>query len=304
MIEKNFDNTEIPAKLMDTLRQGYAGDREKAVEDCPVSENAIAYAIEELAPHARQKVEDHLQFCRACMNLVLDARAAKIESQAQCGRPQTVLPALSDAINRPAKPSLIEKLVAGFKMPSMVPKMIATAAVAFMAVSIVYYALMDPAVVNKLPVVKNKITPAQIEKKNQIHPPANDSQEEPVSLNTISTRQEWATDPFEPLFNGKSERVAAKKKRAKRASHPRTPLEALDLSQLKLVGVTLSDKGNTALVEDASGKGYIIKKGTYIGANAGKVIQILRDRFIIEEEIEDVHGKIITQKRVIKLHKP
>jgi len=87
-------------------------------------------------------------------------------------------------------------------------------------------------------------------------------------------------------------------------SRPGTPLEALDLSQVKLVGVTLSDKGNTALVEDASGKGYVIKKGTYIGGNGGKVILILKDRFIIEEEIEDVHGKIISQKTVIKLHKP
>jgi type IV pilus assembly protein PilP len=304
MIEKNFDNSEIPAKLMDTLRQGYAGDRQKAVEDCPVSENAIGYAFEELPPHAQQKVEDHLQSCRACMNLVLDVRAAQTELQAQGGRPETVLPALSDAINRPAKTSLIEKLAAGFRMPTMVPKIIATAAVAFLAAPIVYYALIDPTVVEKLPVVKNKIAPAQIEKKKQIHPPVNDSQEESASFNSISTREEWTTDPFEPLFNGKSGRIAAKKKRAKRASRPRTPLEAIDLSQLRLVGVTLSAKGNTALVEDASGKGYVIKKGTYIGANAGKVIQILKDRFIIEEEIEDVHGKIITQKRVIKLHKP
>jgi type IV pilus assembly protein PilP len=302
MIEKNFDNTEIPAKLMDTLRRGYAGDREKAVEDCPVSENAIAYAFEELAPDAQQKVEDHLQSCSACMNLVLDARAAETESQAQGGRPETVLPALSNAIHRPTKPSLIEKLAAGFRMPSMLPKIIATAAVACMAVPIVYYVLKDPAAVKKLPIVKNTIASAQIEKKKQIHPPANDSQEEPASFNSISTREGWATDPFEPLFNGKQGRVAAKKKRAKRA--PRTPLEALDLSQVKLVGITLSDKGNTALVEDASGKGYVIKEGTYIGVNAGKVIQILKDRFIIEEEIEDVHGKIISQKRVIKLHKP
>lgn len=304
MIEKKLDNTEIPGKLMDTLRRGYAGDREKAFEDCPVSENAIAYAFEELAPDAQQKVKDHLQSCRACMNLVLDARAAETESQAQGGRPETVLPALSNAINHPSKPSLIEKLAAGFRMPSMVPKFIATAAAACMAVSIVYTVIKDPAAVKKLPVVKNTIAPAQIEKKKQIHPPANDSQEEPASFNSISTREGWETDPFEPLFNGKQGRVAANKKRAKRMSRPRTPLEALDLSQVKLVGVTLSDKGNTALVEDASGKGYVIKKGTYIGANGGKVILILKDRFIIEEEIEDVHGKIISQKTVIKLHKP
>jgi type IV pilus assembly protein PilP len=184
----------------------------------------------------------------------------------------------------------------------MALKIMATAAVACMAVPIVYYVLNDPAAVKKFPVVKNKITPAHIEKKKQIPPPTNDSQEEPASFNSISTRRERATDPFEPLLNGKSGRVAAEKKRAKHM--PRTPLEALDLSQLKLVGVTLSDKGNTALVEDASGKGYVIKEGTYIGVNAGRVIQILKDRFIIEEEIEDVHGKMITQKRVIKLHKP
>lgn len=304
MIEKNIDNTEIPAELMDTLRRSYAGDRENVVEDCPVSGNAIAYALEELAPDARQKVEDHLQFCRACMNLVLDARAAETESQALSDRPATVLPALSDAINRPAKPSLIKKLAAGFKMPTMVPKVIATAALAFMAAPIVYYATIDPALVEKLPVVKNNIAPAQIEKKKPIHPPANDLHKESASVNSISTREEWTTDPFEPLFNGQSGHAAANKKRAKRASHPRTPLEALDPGQLKLVGVTLSDKGNTALVEDATGKGYVIKKGTYIGANGGRVVQILKDRFIIEQEIEDVHGKMITQKRVIKLHKP
>jgi Tfp pilus assembly protein PilP len=304
MIEKNIDSVEITAKLMDTLRRGYAGDREKAVEDCPGSENAIAYAFEELAPDAQQQVKDHLQSCRACMNLVLDARAAETESQAQAGRPAMILPAVAEAINRPAKPSFIEKLAAGFRMPEMAPKIIATAAIACIAVSIAYYALKDPAAVINLPVVTNKITPAQIEETKQTNPSEIDSQKEPDSLNSITTRKGWATDPFEPLFNGKHGHVAVKKKRAKRVSHPRTPLETLDLSQVKLVGVMLSDKGNTALVEDAAGRGYVIKAGTYIGMNAGVVVEILKDRFIVLEEIKDVHGNMIAQKRVIKLNKP
>ena len=304
MIKKNIDNDEIPVKLMDTLRQGYAGDREKAVEDCPVSESAIAYAFDELAPDEHKKVKDHLQSCRTCMNLVIDARAAETESQAQGGRPAKILPALSNAINHPAKPSLIERLAAGFRRPSMAPGIIAMAAVACLAVPIAYYALKDPAAVKKLPVVTNKITPAQIEKKKQTHSPALASQGEPSSLNSISTREGWSTDPFEPLFKGKHGRVAAKKKRGKSAPRPRTPLETIDLSQIKLVGVMLSDKGNTALVEDATGKGYVIKEGTYIGRRDGRVTQILKDRFIVEEEIEDVHGNIIPQKRVIKLNKP
>jgi len=304
MIEKNIDNIENPAKLMGTLRRGYTHDREQTIQDCPMSENAIAYAFEELAPGALKKVETHLQLCRACMILVLDARAAETESQAQGYRSAKVLPALSDAINRPAKPSLIKKLAAGFRMPSMAPKIMATAAVACMVVPIAYYVLKDPAAVKTLPVVTNKIAPAQIKKKKQTHPPAKNLQQEPSAFNSIATREGWSIDPFEPIYGDKSRAGTSLKKRAKRVSRPRTPLEALDLSQVKLVGVMLSDKGNTALVEDATGKGYVIRKGTYIGKNAGKVIQILKDRFIVEEEIENVHGKIISQKRVIKLHKP
>ena len=196
MIEKNIDNTEIPAKLIETLRRGYTNDREKTVKDCSMSENAIAYAFEELAPDAHQKVEDHLQSCRTCMTLVLDARAAETESQVQGGRPAKVLPALSDAINRPAKPSLIKRLTVGFRMPSMAPRIIATAAVACMVVPIAYYVLKDPATVKKFPVVTNKIAPAQMKKKKQAHPPAKNLQEKPSSFNSFATREGWSIDPF------------------------------------------------------------------------------------------------------------
>jgi type IV pilus assembly protein PilP len=302
MIKKNIDEAEIPAVLMDNLRRGFACGPQKAIEECDLAESAIAYAFEELAPDEQKKVERHLQSCRFCMNLVLDSRAAETEAQAQCDRPAKVLSALSAAINRPTKPSFIERLAAGFKMPAMAPRIIAMTAAACFAVPIAYYALKDPAAVKKMPVVTRQIAPAQIEERKQNQPPSIDPQEERSSLGSISTREEWATDPFEPLFNGKHGRVVAKKKRAKRV--PRTPLETLDLSQVKLVAVLLSDKGNTALVEDATGKGYAIKEGTYIGMNTGRVVEILKDRFIVLEEIKDVHGKIIPQKTVIKLNKP
>ena len=108
-------------------------------------------------------------------------------------------------------------------------------------------------------------------------------------------------DPFEPLFQPKPV-LAKKKKRKKRL--PQTPLERIDLSQLKLVGIILASSGNRALVEESSGKGYVIKKGTYIGTNSGKVVKIKKETVIIEEEYEDVYGKIATRKREIKLPKP
>jgi type IV pilus assembly protein PilP len=108
-------------------------------------------------------------------------------------------------------------------------------------------------------------------------------------------------DPFEPLFKEKPV-IAKKSKRKKRI--PRTPLERIDLSQLKLVGIILAASGNRAMVEESSGKGYIIKKGTFVGTNAGKVVQIKKDKVIVEEEFEDVFGKTKTRKRELKLPKP
>jgi len=108
-------------------------------------------------------------------------------------------------------------------------------------------------------------------------------------------------DPFEPLFREKAVLIK-KKKRKKRI--PRTPLERIDLSQLKLVGIILTSSGNRALVEEASGKGYVIKKGTYIGTNSGKVAKIIKEKVIVEEEFEDVFGKIKIRQREIKIPKP
>ena len=110
-------------------------------------------------------------------------------------------------------------------------------------------------------------------------------------------------DPFEPLF--KQQTVVAKtpkKKRKKRV--PRTPLERIDLSQLKLVAIVLAKSGNRAMVEESSGKGYIISKGTYIGTNAGKVTQIQRHKVIVAEEVEDVMGNVSIRNTELKLPKP
>lgn len=108
-------------------------------------------------------------------------------------------------------------------------------------------------------------------------------------------------DPFEPLFRDKRSGVK-KSKKIKRT--PRTPLERIDLSQLKLVGIVLAASGNRALVEESSGKGYVIKKGTYIGINGGKIVKIQKEAIYVEEKFEDYTGKIQTQKRELKLPKP
>jgi type IV pilus assembly protein PilP len=102
-------------------------------------------------------------------------------------------------------------------------------------------------------------------------------------------------DPFEPLFRDKPSVAMVKKKRKKRI--PRTPLEKIDLSQLKLVGIILASSGNRALVEESNGKGYVIKTGTYVGTNAGKVVKIEKDKVVVAEEYEDVLGDVTLRNK-------
>jgi len=114
---------------------------------------------------------------------------------------------------------------------------------------------------------------------------------------------EGKLDPFEPLFKKERVSLAVGKKKIKRRK-PLTPLERVNLSQLSLVGIIQAPSGNRALVQESSGKGYVVKKGTYIGTNSGKIIQILKDRIIIEEESEDIYGKVSIIKKPLKLQKP
>jgi type IV pilus assembly protein PilP len=127
-------------------------------------------------------------------------------------------------------------------------------------------------------------------------------------------KEESPEDDFSPLYSGKGKidpfiplikpKAAGQPIDGAKKRKPRTPLEKIDLSQMKLVATIRSPSGNKALVEETSGKGYIISKGTYIGLHAGRVVAILKDRLIVEEETKDILGKNVIQKRELKLLKP
>lgn len=110
-------------------------------------------------------------------------------------------------------------------------------------------------------------------------------------------------DPFEPLFKEKEEPVI-KDDGKKRREIPSTPLTRVALSQLKVTAIIRASTGNRALVADATGKGYVVRKGTYIGLNAGQVIAIEKDRIVIEEEIENLLGELTIKNAELKLQKP
>ena len=94
---------------------------------------------------------------------------------------------------------------------------------------------------------------------------------------------EGKLDPFEPLFKAKSKAKKAAVK--KRICIPETPLQKLSLGQLKLVAIMRSPDGNRALVEEANGKGYVLKKDIYVGNHCGKVNSIKKDMVIVDEPL-------------------
>lgn len=94
------------------------------------------------------------------------------------------------------------------------------------------------------------------------------------------------TDPFKSFIAEQED--TEKKKRRK----PRTYLETLDLSQLDLIAIIVGPKGNFAMVRDAKGLGYVIKKGTAIGINGGVVHQVTEKEVVIREGSKDISKKL------------
>jgi type IV pilus assembly protein PilP len=110
-------------------------------------------------------------------------------------------------------------------------------------------------------------------------------------------------DPFLPLIRTEQKAVAVTDAREKKPQRVLTPLEKLDLSQIRLVAVVLAESGNLAMVEETSGKGYVVRIGTYIGKNEGRVEKILTDRIVIKEIVKNFRGDTVPRSREMKLHK-
>ena len=108
-------------------------------------------------------------------------------------------------------------------------------------------------------------------------------------------------DPFKPLIQDKPE-----ESRPVVDEGPKrilTPLEKIELSQIRLVAVIIMKNKRIAMVEEASGKGYEVGIGTYIGKNRGKVSEIKDSSIVIKELVKDYKGRPKEQVQEIKLHK-
>lgn len=94
------------------------------------------------------------------------------------------------------------------------------------------------------------------------------------------------TDPFRSFITATEE--ISEKEREK----PRTYLETLELSQLNLTAIVISDKGRWAMVRDSKDLGHVVREGTPIGTRGGVVYRIKEGELIIREEYRDFRGTV------------
>ena len=117
-------------------------------------------------------------------------------------------------------------------------------------------------------------------------------------------------DPFKPFME--TEPILKKKeenliKKTVGKGGPISPLQQMDIEQLRLVGIAGDQNRYVAIVEDGVAKKYYpLFVGTHIGLNGGRVAAILPDRVIVEEKAEKAEKqakKAKIRRMTVMLHK-
>jgi Tfp pilus assembly protein PilP len=87
---------------------------------------------------------------------------------------------------------------------------------------------------------------------------------------------------------------------------PLTPLQRMRVSEIEagLKAIMWGPLGRRAVIEDASGKGYIVSVGTPVGERNGVVSEIFNDHLVIQQEFWDKREKrMVPQNVMVKLKK-
>lgn len=87
---------------------------------------------------------------------------------------------------------------------------------------------------------------------------------------------------------------------AKNQRQDRGPLEQFELAQIALVAVVWDTNKPRALVQDPSGRAFIVSEGTAVGKNDGRIIRIGDNSVVVKETYVDYLGE--RTEKDIELH--
>jgi type IV pilus assembly protein PilP len=118
---------------------------------------------------------------------------------------------------------------------------------------------------------------------------------EPVAPNTVAYHYDPTdkTDPF---------RSYIRREVTLDNDATSSPLERFDLSQLTVMGIIWGVDEPRALVKDPTGKGYIVKAGTPIGKNKGRILRIEDNKVVVKETYLDHLDRATTKEVELELY--
>jgi hypothetical protein len=118
---------------------------------------------------------------------------------------------------------------------------------------------------------------------------------------SFTYRLEGRPDPFKPFISDKTEGTLDPNEIVEN-NEQLSGMQLFEPGQLTLVALVNSSDQKFAMVEDVSGKGYILKEGSKIGRR-GVVRSIIPNKVLIEEIAMTRAGKKLTSDVVMVLKK-
>jgi len=285
-LEPKSNHPDQTNELLDELRKIYKSGGVHRSDTCRMADHTVAYALDELDAGLQHEMKDHLLSCQSCLEMVIDIRTACSEDDADANATKEQALEISNVIYEKIHTvaprqvrnrflNILSSSLDNFWQPKLMAGM-ATAGVILFAV----YAMLDPGLDRPTDSVRQKIVKPDR---------AVDTK---TSINVI-----------QPEFDNIPAPDERGRKTKKRQRSPKSPLELIDIDNLSLVGIVVSETGNKAMFEDPSGKGYLVIEGMSIGNTSDKVVAILKDRVIIEAMEEDISGQKSHVRKEIRLQK-
>ncbi len=98
-------------------------------------------------------------------------------------------------------------------------------------------------------------------------------------------------DPFVPFITVESGHPGDDEEEQNAA--PLTPLQKMSVSEIEkgLKAITWGELGKRAVIEDSTGRGYIVNVGTPAGERSGVITEISKDHLVIHQELWDRKAK-------------
>jgi type IV pilus assembly protein PilP len=105
-------------------------------------------------------------------------------------------------------------------------------------------------------------------------------------------------DPFESYLTivAARNKAALVKQTIRKSNRESEFLEGFDLSSLKLVATFSMGGELVAMVENALGKGYIVRRGNYMGKNYGRIEKMTEDTIFLVEQVMNPAGEVIDRQ--------